>query len=64
MKRKIYYIVYDTTTLKIIHACMWFGKDISRILSSDINYKFINVTNPQSKSILENINNVNGTNYS
>lgn len=61
--RDVNYIVYDPETYQIKHAFKWCGKELLNVLK-DQTLKYINVTHPKAKQILNKINEVNKTQYS
>lgn len=60
---KIYYIVYDPITLKIIHCYYIWDYRISNYLKENPHYNWLNVTHPATKKLLYKINETNKTNY-
>ena len=56
------YIVYDLATLKIEKVAKFYDKEIT-VYSANERMKIINITHPMHKTLLDNINKVNGTNH-
>jgi hypothetical protein len=59
---RIYYIVYDISTLKIVDTSSTYNVRIHNMQKIRGN-SYLNVTHPNSKDILNKINEVNKTDY-
>lgn len=61
------YIIYDDNNFKIITLSNYFGRDLVKLLQTNPNYNYVNVTtknvHKNSADILDKINEVNNTNF-
>lgn len=61
------YIIYDDRNFKIITLSNYFGLDLVKLLQTNPNYSYVNVTtknvHKNSANILDKINEVNNTNF-
>ena len=60
---KKYYIVYNADNFTIENTFGFFCLELNNLLRSNNKLKFINITHPKTKDILNTINIVNKTNY-
>ena len=60
---KIYYLVYNIITLKLLGKFAWYGSEIHNCIEANENSSWINITHPRYRELLAEINSINKTTY-